>query len=71
MNDIKEARVFAEADSFMGESVVAEVVLYDKKTSLHDIHLFCKRYMSEYKIPKRIYIVDDIKKTSTNKIKRN
>ena len=71
MDMIQEARVYSEDDPFMGESVAAEIVSMDKEVDTQTIYQFCKNYLADYKLPQKIYIVDCIEKTSTNKIKRN
>lgn len=67
MDIIKEAIVIGIIDKKQEESVIAfvtsETVISGKK-----IRIFCKKYLSEFKIPRQVIQVDCIPKTQTGKI---
>lgn len=68
---IKEVRVFSEKDQLVGEEVVAEVVVHDKG-DFNDVDVisFCKKWLPDYKIPKRYYVVNHIKRNILGKVMR-
>lgn len=70
-DNIVEARVYGEASRTVGEEVVAQVVV--KNSISFDsvvIIAFCRHWLSDYKIPKKYYLVDSIKKNAMGKVVR-
>ncbi|WP_339166779.1 class I adenylate-forming enzyme family protein [Paenibacillus sp. FSL R5-0341] len=68
--DISDAYVYGREDSLTGEQVVAEIVVRSGEVKLSDIRKFCSDYLSKYKIPKSVNVVDSIKRTETGKVQR-
>ncbi|MBN2737509.1 MAG: acyl--CoA ligase [Spirochaetales bacterium] len=70
---IKEALVYGEYDDDFGEIPVAKVTIkkQTKGTLEKEIISFCKSWLSDFKIPQKIYIVDKLEKTLTGKIIRS
>ncbi len=60
---VKDALVFGEEQSVIGEVVVAEIVFNDSNNPVtqEELNLFCKSKLSKYKIPKHYFIVKEIK----------
>jgi acyl-CoA synthetase (AMP-forming)/AMP-acid ligase II len=68
---VKESKVMAEKDSVTGEIVVAQIVLNVKgQFERNKIVEHCKSHLANYKIPKKFYIVDELEKSASGKIKR-
>lgn len=70
-----EVGVVGEADEVMGENVVAYVTLKnpsdaDKLGDFQDVKDFCKEKLATYKIPQRFYILDELPKTLSGKIRK-
>ena len=60
-----------EPDELKGELAKAFVVLKPGQTATEDeILSFCREHMANYKVPKGVYFVEDVPKTSTGKIMR-
>ena len=76
--DVGEAVSFAAPDDKYGEEVAAAVVLKSDKVLsaggedavVASIKEFCKGKISEFKIPKQIFITDTLPKNATGKIQR-
>lgn len=68
--DISDAYVYGTEDSLTGEQVVAEVVVRLGEVKLSNIRKFCSDYLSKYKIPKSVNVVDSIKRTENGKVQR-
>ena len=66
---VAEAVCFGKPDRTYGEEVVAAVVLKDT-TNEKDLIAHCRTSLSDFKCPKKIYIVDAIPRTATGKIQR-
>jgi acyl-CoA synthetase (AMP-forming)/AMP-acid ligase II len=66
---VAEAVCFGKPDRVYGEEVVAAVVLRDT-TNEKDLIAHCRTSLSDFKCPKKIYIVDAIPRTATGKIQR-
>ena len=63
--------VYGEKHDILGEVPVAKVVLHDKKNVCEkELVNYCRDYLSDYKIPTKIYFVDSLPSTSSGKIKR-
>ena len=67
--NVKKVRVESELHLLFGEIAIAKLVLYDDKKT-ENFKTFCSKYLSDYKIPKRFEIVEDIQETYNGKIKR-
>ncbi len=68
---ILKARVFGVPESRIGQAIVAELIL--KKNNILDknsILTHCRKKLSQYKIPIRIFSVSKISCTGSDKIKR-
>lgn len=50
--------------------IVSYIVLSDKKLSINDILTYCVKHLENYKVPKKIIVVDNLERTSSGKIKR-
>ena len=66
---VAEAVCFGRPDRTYGEEVVAAVVLNDTVNE-KDLIAHCRTSLSDFKCPKKIYIVDVIPRTATGKIQR-
>jgi acyl-CoA synthetase (AMP-forming)/AMP-acid ligase II len=78
---IGEAVSFAAPDEKYGEDVAAAVVLngdgekaleedQDKDKIILSIKDFCKEKLAAFKVPKQIFITDNLPKNATGKIQR-
>jgi long-chain acyl-CoA synthetase len=67
---VKEAAVIGEVDSLRGETVIAYVALKEGEEEIHhkEILRWLKTKLASYKIPRRIYIIEEIPKTASGKI---
>jgi long-chain acyl-CoA synthetase len=60
-----------EPDELKGELAKAFVVLKPGARATEDeILSFCRQHLANYKVPRGVYFVDDVPKTSTGKIMR-
>ena len=66
---VSEAVSFGVSDVKYGETVQAVVVL-SEDSSEEAIRGFCSNQLAEFKIPDRIYIVQELPRTATGKIQR-
>jgi acyl-CoA synthetase (AMP-forming)/AMP-acid ligase II len=66
---VKEACCFAAPDPKYGEEVQAAVVLKGDATA-EEIQGFCRSRLADFKVPKRIYIAQEVPRTATGKIQR-
>ena len=67
---IIECSVVGIPDERWGESVLAEVVVNDKKIGENELISYCKIHLASYKKPKRIVFRDDLPRLSTGKINK-
>ncbi len=69
---IKECLIKGESDEVFGEIVVAYIVLLE--TDVNDITKLiidhCKEKLPTHSVPRKIFVVEDLKKTSNGKLKR-
>lgn len=68
---IEEIRIRGESNHIMGEIVVADIVT--KKDAVFDRQEFleyCRQRAADYKIPKKVYLCEQIDHTATHKIIR-
>ena len=71
-HDVEEARVYGGKHPVTGELVEAEIVLKPMaEKNAEKIISFCRKQLLSYKVPQRIFFVDEIRKTKTGKIKRS
>lgn len=70
MNEkIAEVSVLGVPDEYWGESVQAAVVLRpDSKLTPEEIRTFCRGKIAGYKIPKKVYVWDELPKNTTGKV---
>jgi len=68
--DIHEAGVIGIADKNRGEYIKAFVVSKNNNISASDVILFCKKGLTEYKVPKQVVFIDDLPKSNVGKILR-
>ena len=70
--DVLEAAAIAEKDEQSGEVVHVYAVLEnrDNHVSESDLRDFCRQTLTGYKIPKRIFFVDELPKTNVGKVLR-
>lgn len=69
--EVEESRVYGGKHPVTGELVEAEIVLKPMaKPNAEEIISFCRKHLLSYKIPQRIFFVDEIRKTKTGKISR-
>lgn len=70
-NAVAEAVAFAAPGEKYGEEVNAAVVLKPGATvTEEELQQFCRTTLSEFKVPRKIFITDILPKTSTGKIQR-
>jgi bile acid-coenzyme A ligase len=68
---IADAAVTGMADERLGARPVAFIRCWPgTEVSERDVIAFCRRYLSRFKLPKRVLIVDEIPHTSAGKIDR-
>ena len=67
--EIAEVSVLGVPDEYWGESVQAAVVLCpDSKLTPEEIRTFCRGKIAGYKIPKRVYVWNELPKNTTGKV---
>jgi len=66
---VKEAVAFGVPHPTWGEEVAAAVVLSAPATE-KELLAFCRQRLADFKVPKRLYIVDSIPRTPTGKVQR-
>ncbi|HLR55053.1 MAG TPA: AMP-binding protein [Pseudogracilibacillus sp.] len=68
---VKEAMVFGEADSSLGEKIVV-VIAWEigEMLSSHQVRKFCAMYLAAYKVPRKVLTVEKFYYTSGGKIAR-
>ena len=68
---VAEAVTFSVPEPRLGEEVAAAVVLAEgRKTSARELQDFAAQALAPFKVPRHIYIVDEIPKGPTGKIQR-
>lgn len=69
--NISEGVSFGIPDKIYGEEIVACIILKNgSQTSEDDIVKYCRKYLPEYKCPRRVYFVNSISHTASGKILR-
>jgi acyl-CoA synthetase (AMP-forming)/AMP-acid ligase II len=66
---VAEAVCFAVPDAKYGEEVHAAVVLKGEATA-QSLRAFCSQRLADFKVPKEIYITQQVPRTATGKIQR-
>ena len=66
---VAEAITFGVPDAKYGEEVAAAVVLKADATP-ESIVAFCRERIAEFKVPKTIFIAEQIPRTATGKVQR-
>jgi acyl-CoA synthetase (AMP-forming)/AMP-acid ligase II len=68
---VAQAVTFAIPHAKLGEEVAAAVVLREGLTAAErELRAFCATSLAEFKVPRRIVIVDEIPKGATGKLQR-
>jgi oxalate---CoA ligase len=68
---VKMAMAFRVNDSVLGEDIAAMVVVENKNIHEEEIRTYLLERLTPFKVPKRIYFVDEIPKGPTGKLLRN
>ena len=66
---VAEALAFGVPHAMWGEEVNAAVVLREPATEAA-ILAFCKERLADFKMPKKLFVVESIPRTATGKIQR-
>jgi long-chain acyl-CoA synthetase len=66
-DEIVECAVVGESDPVFGEEIAAYVVVR-RETSPDEITSYCKDRLAHYKVPRKIYFMAELPKTTTGKI---
>lgn len=67
---IKEVRVRGEENAEVGEIVVADIIPNNPNFTIEGLTAFVRDKLALYKIPTKFYVVEEIEKTISKKIKR-
>jgi acyl-CoA synthetase (AMP-forming)/AMP-acid ligase II len=67
---IRDAMTFAISEPLLGEDIAAMVVPADERITETDLRMFLLDHLIQFKVPRRIYFVDEIPKTPTGKPRR-
>lgn len=68
---VKESAVVGVADLDFGEAVIAVIVSDGSILNEEKITSFCKAQLANFKVPKRIYFVEDLPRNAMGKIQKN
>ena len=68
---VKESAVVGVADLDFGEAVIAVIVSDGSTLNEEKITSFCKVQLANFKVPKRIYFVEDLPRNAMGKIQKN
>ncbi|MGM9945117.1 MAG: AMP-binding protein [Lysinibacillus sp.] len=67
--NVKEVAVIGTDDSYWGEVVTAFIVCHEEIDTFEEaIRTFCVQQLAKYKIPKKIFILNELPKTTVGKI---
>jgi len=69
-SNIKECAVVGVPDNKWGEIIAAALVIREKNTNIDEIQEWCSDYLSDYKIPRIIKLLDELPKNAMGKIKK-
>ena len=67
---ILECGVIGKEDKNRGESIILYAVRHDEDLSESDIIEFCKKGLTIYKIPKKVFFISELPKNNVGKILR-
>jgi acyl-CoA synthetase (AMP-forming)/AMP-acid ligase II len=68
---VEQCVTFAVPHDLLGEDVAAAVVLRDgAQTAEQELRAFAKERLADFKVPRRIVILDEIPKGATGKVQR-
>ena len=68
---VADAAVFAVTDERLGEDIVAAVVLRkDMTVSPRGLRTWLRTRLAQFKVPRRIWLVDELPRTPTGKVQR-
>jgi len=67
---VLEVGVIGIDDEKSTEKVVAYVVPNHKSVTAEEIITFCKKELTNYKVPKEVYFIDELPKSNVGKILR-
>jgi acyl-CoA synthetase (AMP-forming)/AMP-acid ligase II/aryl carrier-like protein len=68
---VAQAATFAVPDARLGEEIVAAVVLYPNAAATpREIRRFAAARLADFKVPRRVLIVEDIPRSPTGKLQR-
>ena len=68
---VRDAMAFGITEPVLGEDIEAMVVRADDSVTEYELHMFLLDRLVQFKVPRRIYFVDEIPKTSTGKPRRH
>jgi acyl-CoA synthetase (AMP-forming)/AMP-acid ligase II len=69
--DVDQAVAFAIAHAVLGEEVAAAVVLRaGSELSVADLRAFASAHLAAFKVPRQVFVVDEIPKGPTGKVQR-
>ena len=68
--DVRQAMAFRIHDDVLGEDIAAMVVLENQKTTEEDLRRFLLDHLVAFKVPRRIFVVDEIPRGPTGKLQR-
>jgi acyl-CoA synthetase (AMP-forming)/AMP-acid ligase II len=70
--DVQQAAVIGVADARLGEVGMAFVVLHPGATTTGpEIAAWCRDQMANYKVPRRVEVVDDLPRNATGKVQKD
>jgi long-chain acyl-CoA synthetase len=70
-DDVISSKVYGKPHLLLGEMVVADVVLKNEKGfDPESLINHCRKFLSPFKVPQRIYVVKEIEMTGSGKVKR-
>ena len=69
---IDQAVCFGYEDNMLGENIASAIIIKDgKKCSESEVINYAEKKLAKFKIPKKIFFVDEIPKGVTGKLQRN
>ena len=68
-NGVQDVCVFGEEDEILGEIPVAKIVI-NRRIDCRELKKYCLERLSDYKVPVRFEVVDELSKTYNGKIIR-
>ena len=71
MLGIAESAVIGVADSDFGEAVVAVIVPNGNAPTATDVIAHCRTQLANFKVPKRIHLIDELPRNAMGKVQKN